>query len=63
MVTRSSVFTQYNTGQYHGTKGLDINVLPAWMQGFTGTGTVVAVIDDGRHVEKSGGERKETERS
>ena len=43
---------QYNTGQYDATKGLDINALRAWMQGVTGTGTVVAVIDDGKRVEK-----------
>ena len=46
---------QYNTGQYHATKGLDINALRAWMQGFTGQGTVVAVIDDGKHFEKRRG--------
>ena len=39
---------QLNTGQTGGPAGRDINVVPAWMQGFTGKGVVVAVVDDGR---------------
>jgi len=27
--------------------GLDMNVLPAWRKGFTGTGVVVTILDDG----------------
>ena len=39
---------QLNTGQTGGPAGRDLNVVPAWMQGFTGKGVVVAVVDDGR---------------
>ena len=39
---------QLNTGQTGGPAGRDINVVPAWMQGFTGKGVVVGVVDDGR---------------
>ena len=38
---------QLNIGQTGGPAGRDINVVPAWMQGFTGKGVVVAVVDDG----------------
>lgn len=36
-----------NTGQTGGTKGADINVVPAWQQGYTGKGVVVGVVDSG----------------
>ena len=42
---------QLNTGQTGGPAGRDLNVVPAWMQGFTGKGVVVAVVDDGRMME------------
>ena len=38
---------QLNTGQIGSPAGRDINVVPAWMQGLTGRGIVVAVVDDG----------------
>ena len=34
-------------GQTGGPAGLDLNVEPVWMQGITGSGVVVAVVDDG----------------
>ena len=39
---------QYNTGQTSGHTGLDLNVVPAWIQGYTGKGVVVSIVDDGR---------------
>lgn len=42
---------QLNTGQTGGPAGRDINVVPAWMQGFTGKGVVVGVVDDGKLTE------------
>lgn len=36
-----------NTGQTGGTKGADINVVPAWQEGYTGKGVVVGVVDSG----------------
>ena len=39
--------SQYNVGQDGGHSGLDLNVLPAWIQGYTGRGVVVSVVDDG----------------
>jgi len=36
-----------NTGQAGGTISADANVFPAWNAGFTGTGVVVASVDDG----------------
>lgn len=39
---------QYNTGQTSGHTGLDLNVVPAWIQGYTGRGVVVSIVDDGR---------------
>ena len=36
-----------NTGQTGGTPGADINVVPAWNQGITGQGVVIAILDDG----------------
>ena len=26
---------------------MDLNVLPAWIQGYTGKGVVVSIVDDG----------------
>lgn len=47
----SYVCQQKNTGQvgmeYHHR---DLNVEPAWLQGLTGRGVVVAIVDDGRLV-------------
>ena len=37
---------QRNTGQ-NGPPGLDLNVEPAWMQGVTGDGVIVGLVDDG----------------
>ena len=34
--------------QHLGPAGLDLNVQPAWMQGVTGTGMVVSIVDDGK---------------
>ena len=45
--THTHPHTQENSGQY-GQSGLDLNVEPAWMQGVTGHGVVVAVVDDGQ---------------
>lgn len=39
--------TQNNQGQAGGPRGLDINVVPAWQQGFSGRGVSVCVLDDG----------------
>ena len=39
---------QLNTGQTSGPAGRDLNVIPAWMQGITGKGVVVSVVDDGK---------------
>jgi subtilisin family serine protease/subtilisin-like proprotein convertase family protein len=36
-----------NTGQVGGTPGADINVLPAWQQGYTGQGVTVGIVDSG----------------
>lgn len=38
---------QKNTGQTRGPSGLDLNVEPAWMQGITGEGVIVGIVDDG----------------
>jgi furin len=38
-----------NTGQTDGPSGLDLNVEGAWMQGYTGEGVVVGVVDDGKN--------------
>lgn len=38
----------YNTGRItKATHGLDLNVVHAWMQGLTGAGVVISVVDDG----------------
>ena len=39
---------QRNVGQTSGPAGLDLNVEPVWMQGITGRGVVVTVVDDGK---------------
>ncbi|HQU44838.1 MAG TPA: S8 family serine peptidase, partial [Pirellulales bacterium] len=36
-----------NTGQVGGTPGADVNVLPAWQEGYTGKGVTVGVVDSG----------------
>lgn len=36
---------QLNRGQVGGSR--DLNVEPAWIQGLTGRGVTVAVVDDG----------------
>ncbi len=36
-----------NAGQNAGTRGEDLNVVPAWERGWTGVGSVIAIIDDG----------------
>ncbi|HVX16168.1 MAG TPA: Ig-like domain-containing protein [Pirellulales bacterium] len=36
-----------NVGQTGGTPGADINVLPAWQEGYTGQGVTVGVVDSG----------------
>ena len=38
---------QKNPGTLLGPAGLDLNVEPAWLQGITGRGVVVALVDDG----------------
>ena len=42
---------QKNTGQTRGPSGLDLNVEPVWMQGISGAGVVVSVVDDGESRE------------
>ena len=44
---RDHLCVQLNTGQVGGVPGHDLNVEPAWIQGITGKGVVVAVVDDG----------------
>ena len=41
---------QLNTGQTNGSAGRDLNVIPVWMQGITGKGVVVSVVDDGKSI-------------
>ena len=44
-----SRFFQLNTGQLNDSDvGRDLNVERAWLQGITGCGIVVAVVDDGK---------------
>ena len=38
---------QQNTGQANGPAGLDLNVERGWLQELSGSGVVVAVVDDG----------------
>ena len=40
-----------NTGQSGAKAGEDINVMPAWDQGFTGQGVVIGIVDDGLQYE------------
>ena len=47
----SSQWNLYNTGQFGGNGGYDINVQPVWNSlNFTGMGIEVAVIDEGVDV-------------
>lgn len=39
--------TQYNSNT-NGNRGNDLNVVSAWIQGYTGKGIVVSVVDDGK---------------
>lgn len=40
---------QSNEGQLgKAYQGRDLNVEPAWLQGLTGEGVVVAIVDDGQ---------------
>lgn len=41
-------YVQLNSGQVGGSH--DLNVEPAWIQGLTGKGVTVAVVDDGKHL-------------
>ena len=43
-----SLYSQKNNGQSTGPAGVDLNVVPAWNQGFNGKGVVVSVLDDGK---------------
>lgn len=45
-----SITSQFNINAYNNKQGHDLNVVPAWIQGFTGTGVVVSVVDDGNAV-------------
>ena len=47
------IIPQYNVGQSGGKSGLDIKVLPAWIQGYTGRGVVVSIVDDGKLTSNS----------
>lgn len=38
---------QNNCGQAGGQKGLDVNVVPAWQQGYSGRNISVCILDDG----------------
>ena len=50
LVTYSHIIYHFqeNTGQTRGPSGLDLNVEPAWMQGITGEGVIVGIVDDGQ---------------
>ena len=42
---------QLNTGQYgNALEGNDLNVVKAWLQGLTGCGISVTVVDDGMAI-------------
>ncbi|KAI8502544.1 hypothetical protein Bbelb_192460 [Branchiostoma belcheri] len=43
----SRMWYLHNDGQTKGPKGLDINVIPAWVNGYTGKGIVATIVDDG----------------
>lgn len=46
-----SVILQLNTGQLAASDvGRDLNVEKVWLQGITGCGSVVAVVDDGTKI-------------
>ena len=38
---------QLNTGQLGNFPGRDLNVEPVWIQGITGDGVTVGIVDDG----------------
>ncbi|XP_064404069.1 neuroendocrine convertase 2-like isoform X2 [Halichondria panicea] len=46
----SKQWSLVNRGQTSGRKGLDINVEPVWLQGITGSGVVVSIMDDGLEI-------------
>ena len=53
MITPLSIilFVQLNNGSFtNGPSGKDLNVEPAWMQGITGSGVVVAIVDNGKFI-------------
>ena len=39
---------QLNTGQLGSLPGQDLNVEPVWIQGITGEGVTVGIVDDGK---------------
>lgn len=41
------LFFQHNEGQTGGLVDLDVNVLRAWKSGYTGSGVVICILDDG----------------
>ncbi|XP_035673145.1 proprotein convertase subtilisin/kexin type 6-like [Branchiostoma floridae] len=43
----SRMWYLHNDGQTKGPRGLDINVIPAWVNGYTGKGIVATIVDDG----------------
>lgn len=47
-IDMSCIYVQLNSGQVGGSH--DLNVEPAWIQGLTGKGVTIAVVDDGKHV-------------
>lgn len=44
-------FLQLNVEQTGGKRGIDLNVVPAWKEGFNGEGVVVTTLDDGIYHE------------
>ncbi|CAI8027851.1 Furin [Geodia barretti] len=49
----STQWNVLNTGQFDGQFiGNDLNVEPAWIQGYSGCNVTVAVVDDGNNIEK-----------
>ena len=48
-IRRRPYYIQENTGQTFGPSGLDLNVEPVWMQGITGDGVIVGIVDDGKY--------------
>ena len=54
VILRRFLFVRLNTGSItRGYPGRDLNVEPAWMQAITGSGVIVAVIDDGKFFSSS----------